>query len=93
MPDPASASRSASNGRGGSAGTQPPSSPTENSGEEKAATVPSKSHPPITGETKGVLGIDNLNLANANATQGSVLSSEKNNVKLEGGTLLLLRVN
>ena len=32
--------------------------------------------------------------ANAqNAAQGSVVSSEKNNVKLESGTLLLLRVS
>jgi hypothetical protein len=28
-----------------------------------------------------------------NATQGSVVTSEKSNVKLESGTLMLLRVN
>lgn len=94
MPDPGSGSRSANNGRGASAGSQPPASPTGNSGEEATAGAPAgKSHPPITGETKGVLGIENLNLADTNGVQGSVLSSEKNNVKLEGGTLLLLRVN
>jgi hypothetical protein len=27
------------------------------------------------------------------ATQGSLVSSEKNNVKLESGTIMLLRVN
>ena len=50
--------------------------------------------PQITGNTKGVIGISNLTLAaGENATQGSVLSSEKNNVKVESGTMLLLKVN
>ena len=49
---------------------------------------------PITGNTQGVIGIADLKLsAAANAAQGSVISSEKNNVKLESGTLMLLRVN
>src|ERR1700676_2399372 len=48
----------------------------------------------ISGNTQGVVGIPNLKLEPAqNATQGSVLSSEKNNVKVESGTMLLLRVN
>jgi hypothetical protein len=51
-------------------------------------------NPPITGETKGVVGIPHLTLsAGTNASDGSVLSSDKNNVKLESGTLLLLRVS
>jgi hypothetical protein len=50
--------------------------------------------PAINGNTQGVVGISNLKLEPAqNATQGSVLSSEKNNVKVESGTMLLLRVN
>src|SRR5208282_1147601 len=50
--------------------------------------------PPITGNTQGVVGIENLKLSAApDAKQGSVVSSEKNNVKLDDGTLLLLRVN
>ena len=50
--------------------------------------------PPITGNTQGVIGISNLKLeAGQSATQGSVLSSEKNNVKVESGTMLLLKVN
>jgi hypothetical protein len=50
--------------------------------------------PPISGNTQGVVGIENLKLAAAaDAKQGSVVSSEKNNVKLDDGTLLLLRVN
>jgi hypothetical protein len=49
---------------------------------------------PITGNTQGVVGIPNLTLTAAqDTTQGSVLSSEKNNVKLESGTFMLLRVN
>jgi hypothetical protein len=50
--------------------------------------------PEINGNTQGVVGISNLKLeAGQNATQGSVLSSEKNNVKVESGTMLLLKVN
>ena|ERR1700731_1206344 len=49
---------------------------------------------PITGETRGVVGIADLQLSTEPTTdKGSVLTSEKNNVKLESGTLLLLRVN
>jgi hypothetical protein len=52
------------------------------------------SQPEITGNTKGVVGISNLQLSSGqSAAQGSVVSSEKNNVKLESGTLMLLRVN
>ena len=48
----------------------------------------------IRGDTKGVVGIENLKLsAAADATHGSVVSSEKGNVKLDDGTFLLLRVN
>jgi hypothetical protein len=49
---------------------------------------------PITGETRGVVGIADLQLSTEpTADKGSVLTSEKNNVKLESGTLMLLRVN
>jgi hypothetical protein len=53
------------------------------------------SHSPITASTQGVIGISNLTLASTapNASQGSLLTSDKNNVKIESGTLLLLRVN
>jgi hypothetical protein len=54
----------------------------------------SQTQPQITGNTQGVVGIENLKLSAApNATQGSVVSSEKGNVKLDDGTFLLLRVN
>jgi hypothetical protein len=51
--------------------------------------------PQITAQTQGVLGISNLKLETAatNSAQGSVVSSEKNNVKIESGTFMLLRVN
>src|SRR4029077_3953594 len=50
-------------------------------------------HEPITGKTEGVVGLRDLKLATTAASQGSVVSSEKNNVKLESGTFMLLRVN
>jgi hypothetical protein len=50
---------------------------------------------PINASTQGVIGIRDLKLeANTqNAAQGSVMSSQKSNVKLESGTVLLLKVN
>jgi len=54
----------------------------------------SQPQPQITGNTKGVVGISNLSLApTSDPLQGSMLTSEKNNVKLEGGTIMLLRVS
>jgi hypothetical protein len=57
--------------------------------------IPTNSQPQITDKTSGVIGISDLKLDSASTTpnQGSVLTSEKNNVKLESGTLMLLRVN
>jgi len=52
------------------------------------------SAPQITANTQGVVGISDMKLSTAGeAADGSVVSSEKNNVKLENGTLMLLRVN
>jgi hypothetical protein len=66
---------------------QTPSAPTQ-------APAGTQAQEPITGNTHGVVGIENLKLSAApDATQGSVVSSEKSNVKLDDGTLLLLRVN
>lgn len=55
----------------------------------------SEERPPITGNTQGVIGMSDVKLESAsqNSQQGSVLTSEKNNVKIEKGTMLLLRVN
>ena len=84
-----------SNGRPGMAGTTPPPASTPpDSTTPSGAPTGSQAEQPITGNTRGVVGISNLNLATApDATQGSVVSSEKNNVKLDDGIFLLLRVN
>ena len=76
----------------GAGGPQP--APSSAAGEDLPNPQSANAHEPITAKTQGVVGISNLKLqAAATATQGSVLSSEKNNVKLESGTLILLRVN
>jgi len=90
---PMGGGRSAS--AGGAGQTQPSSTapnpvPAEGADNQQQGSA----RPQITGNTQGVIGISNLKLeAGQNATQGSVLSSEKNNVKVESGTMLLLRVN
>jgi len=77
----------------GRAAPAQPSVPATSGGEE-ANEAQGNPHQPITGNTQGVVGISNLKLSTpADATQGSVVSSEKNNVKLESGILMLLRVN
>jgi len=49
--------------------------------------------PPINAQTQGVIGLSHVTLAaGSSAAQGSVLTSEKGNVKLESGTMLLLKV-
>lgn len=77
--------------------TPPPSaSPSAVAGAPPSDNPPAANggRPPINAQTTGVIGLSNINLSpNSNATQGSVVTSEKNNVKLESGTLLLLRVN
>lgn len=79
-------------GNTGRAGSPPTASPSAAS-DEGAKSPPSKGRE-ITGDTQGVVGFSNLKLsAAADSKQGSVVSSEKNNVKLDGGTLMLLRVN
>jgi hypothetical protein len=71
----------------GSATTSMPDVPTGSQ-----STGPAR--PAITGNTQGVVGISDMQLAKAaNATDGSVVSSDKNNVKVENGTLMLLKVN
>ena len=73
---------------------QAPGSSTAGSGEPTSGQTSTNTHQPITGNTQGVVGISDLKLSPAaNMAQGSVLSSEKGNVKLESGTLMLLRVN
>jgi hypothetical protein len=83
------AERSSTNSQTKPATPSPNAAPTTSSDTAQG----SGARPPITGSTQGVIGISNLKLESARtATQGSVLSSEKNNVKVESGTMLLLKV-
>ena len=77
---------------GGSAGASP-SNPSAGGG-EASGTPRASSTSAINGNTQGVVGIPDLTLSNAGqASTGSVITSEKKNVKLESGTMMLLRVN
>jgi hypothetical protein len=94
---PGGASSGGVSGRSGAMGagtaSQPPAPPAggENPTSSSAGT---NARPTITGNTQGVVGISNLNLSTAtDTTHGSIVSSEKSNVKLESGTFMLLRVN
>jgi hypothetical protein len=84
---------------GKSSGTTPPApSPSASGAGAGADTGDNQAanggRPPITAQTQGVIGISNLTLAPAsNGAQGTVMTSDKNNVKLESGTMLLLKVN
>jgi hypothetical protein len=88
---------SANGGRAPSMGGAPPPTPNASTGGNTSTddSTAAKAHEPITGKTEGVVGLRDLELATTAtaASQGSVVSSEKNNVKLDSGTLMLLRVN
>jgi hypothetical protein len=71
----------------------PPSGPPPSADGGEGVQTPRAARPPINAHTQGVVGISNLSLQQANGDQGSVMTSEKNNVKLESGTMLLLKVN
>jgi hypothetical protein len=80
-------------GQGSMGGGTPPA-PQTSGNSPSTAPAGAQAQPQITGNTQGVVGIENLKLSAApDATQGSVVSSEKGNVKLDDGTFLLLRVN
>ena len=80
-------------GMSGSNQVQPPTPPSTGSTGASTESAPAP-RPQITGNTQGVVGFSNLNLAAASdANQGSILTSDKNNVKLDSGTFMLLRVN
>jgi hypothetical protein len=70
---------------------QPRNYPGEGSSESQPQTG---ARPPITGNTQGVIGMPDVKLQTTaqNTAQGSLMTSEKNNVKIEKGTMLLLRV-
>jgi len=92
-----SASSPMAGSRPGASGASPSPSSQQNN-PPGAASEPSpqgEARPPITGNTQGVIGISDVRLepASQNSQQGSLLTSEKNNVKIEKGTMMLLRVN
>ncbi|MGC2328006.1 MAG: hypothetical protein WA604_14925 [Candidatus Sulfotelmatobacter sp.] len=76
-------------------GAPPPPAPSPSAAEGTDAQAGGSARPPINGHTQGVIGMPELKLeASAqNAALGSVMSSGKGNVKLQSGTLMLLRVN
>jgi hypothetical protein len=82
---------------GGTAGSAPsamPSTPSVSSNAPSDTQTGTNARPRITAQTEGVVGISDVKLMPAvQANQGSLVSSEKNNVKLESGTFMLLRVN
>jgi hypothetical protein len=92
---PSGSSPNAGRTGGGSGGAPTPPSTGNNDGAADETQAHGKGRPQITAQTEGVVGISDLKLATATASadQGSTVSSEKNNVKLESGTLMLLRVN
>lgn len=101
-PTPATAGTTGSSpmgsGRSGSPGSsaqsQSPSGPPNSTSSQSSDNPqPSNAQAQISGNTQGVIGMSNVTLqSGSNATQGSVLTSEKNNVKVESGTMLLLKV-
>lgn len=88
-------------GRAGATGapnqTTAPSTGSESgeANETQAKGTNGSGRPQITAQTEGVVGLSDLELGKAatSGEQGSMVSSEKNNVRLESGTLMLLRVN
>jgi hypothetical protein len=84
-----------SNGRSemGPAATPQSLGPTTTGGDVSTTQTGTNPRQTITANTQGVVGLANLNLSAGNTTQGSVISSDKSNVKLESGTLMLLKVN
>ena len=94
---PSSNSTSPMAGRTPTGGTsQAPQPRNYPSGEDSSDSQPqTSSRPQITGSTQGVIGMPDVRLETTaqNTAQGSLMTSEKNNVKIEKGTLMLLRVN
>jgi len=78
----------------GMSGTPPPAPSASTGGNtESEPQTGANARQPITGNTQGVVGFKDLKLDTPGSAQGSVVSSEKNNVKLDSGTFMLLRVN
>lgn len=85
----------AGGGRPGTMGTgASPTEPTPPTVGDEPAAGSSAVRQSITANTQGVIGMPDMKLSTAGEeAQGSVVSSEKRNVKLDNGTLMLLKVN
>ncbi len=96
-PAPAQSAPSAQNSpmAGGRSGSTAGSSQQSPQGGAPEGEPHATERPPITANTQGVIGMRDTKLetASQNPQQGSVLTSEKNNVKIEKGTMMLLKVN
>lgn len=81
--------------QGGNSGSSPSAQQNYPQGGDSESQSQGSARPPITGNTQGVIGMSDVKLESGsqNPQQGSLLTSEKNNVKIEKGTMLLLRVN
>lgn len=81
--------------RAGASGASPSSQQNYPPGAASESSAQGGPQPPITGSTQGVIGMSDVRLESGsqNSQQGSLLTSEKNNVKIEKGTFMLLRVN
>ena len=85
-------------GPAGSGGARPGGSPSqgqspEMGGGDMGGGQQGGGAPTLNANSHGVIGIPNLTLSpEATPTQGSVLNSSKGNVKLDGGTMMVLRV-
>jgi hypothetical protein len=82
--------------RAGASGASPTPSSQQNYPPGAASdSSQGEARPPITGNTQGVIGMSDVKLESGsqNSQQGSLLTSEKNDVKIEKGTFMLLRVN
>lgn len=76
-------------------GASPQTFPSPQTGGDQPGNISENdSRRSVTMNTQGIVGISNYSLSTSgDADRGSVVSSEKSNVKLESGTLMLLRVN
>lgn len=92
---PMAGSRAGASGSPGTSGATPSSQQNYPPRAASESSPQGEPRPPITGNTQGVIGMSDVRLESSsqNSQQGSLLTSEKNNVKIEKGTMMLLRVN
>jgi hypothetical protein len=93
-PAPSAGNSQSPNGRNMGGGIPPGPANEPPGGGEQGNTQGSSQRPPITSSTQGIVGLAHMQLSSSSgAPTGSVLTSDKNNVKLESGTMMLLRVS